>query len=203
MSAPRMVLAGERFGRLTVTRDRVSSEPRIACRCDCGTEVNPQLQNLASGRTTSCGCTRRGEGNHRWNGAPKQHPLYDTWRGMKERCFSPANKRYADYGGRGITVCDRWRDDFWAFVADMGERPDGHSLDRIDNDRGYEPGNVRWATASQQNYNQRARIPADQCVHGHDLTPENTRINQRGDRTCRTCDRQRARTYRARKAVSA
>lgn len=74
---------------------------------------------------------------------------------MVHRCTRPSHTRYADYGGRGITICDRWRDDFWAFVQDVGERPPGLSIDRIDNDQGYWPENVRWATASQQRRNQR------------------------------------------------
>lgn len=78
-----------------------------------------------------------------------------AWRGMQERCGNPTNKQYADYGGRGITVCARWAGNFAAFLADMGPRPSGHSLDRINNDGNYEPSNCRWATRLQQMNNTR------------------------------------------------
>jgi hypothetical protein len=85
-------------------------------------------------------------------------PEYFAWAAMLSRCHNPANPRYDDYGGRGITVCDRWRADFAAFLADVGRRPSpAHSLDRIDNDRGYEPGNCRWATAYVQARNRGRR----------------------------------------------
>lgn len=85
----------------------------------------------------------------------KEHPLYVVWRGMKDRCGRKGNKAYKHYGGRGVKVCERWRNDFWAFVEDMGERPEGASLDRIDNNGDYEPGNVRWASQKEQCRNRR------------------------------------------------
>ncbi len=98
------------------------------------------------------------DGTYGPSSAPKvaDRPEYNTWEGIKQRCHNPNEKRYAEYGGRGITVCVRWRESFEAFLADVGSRPSPeHSLDRLDNDRGYEPGNVRWATRSQQQRNRR------------------------------------------------
>lgn len=104
----------------------------------------------------SCHASHRvGSSNPNWRGGMVEHPLYSTWRGMVERCTYEKHKDFASYGGRGITVCDRWRDDFWAFVADMGSRPNGRTLDRIDGDGPYCPDNCRWATHSEQRFNQR------------------------------------------------
>ena len=107
--------------------------------------------------------SRTGANNPNWRGGMVAHPLYTTWCGMHERCTYPGHKDYSRYGGRGVTVCDRWQgtEGFWNFVADMGERPDGHSLDRIDNDHGYFPDNCRWASAHEQRLNQRRMTRKD------------------------------------------
>ncbi len=119
-------------------------------------------------------------------------PEYVSWNGAKGRCTNPNNKKYADYGGRGITMCDRWLNDFAAFYEDMGPRPGpGYSLGRIDNDGPYSPGNCRWETAEQQRTNRRDVFapPAQACRHGHEFTPENTRTASDGRRHCRACAR--------------
>lgn len=129
----------------------------------CGSAfVRPHLNRPHRFCSRSCkASSKTGADNPNWRGGMVSHPLYGSWRAMVERCTYPPHKDYPAYGGRGITVCDRWRDDFWAFVADMGDRPEGQSLDRIDNDRGYEPDNCRWATAHEQRMNQRRMTRKD------------------------------------------
>ena len=98
---------------------------------------------------------RDGASNPRWDGGKTSHSLYHTYNEMIARCTRPSHPRWTSYGGRGIEVCHRWRASFWNFVEDMGERPDGLVLDRIDNDAGYSPDNCRWTTYSESNRNRR------------------------------------------------
>lgn len=114
--------------------------------------------------------------------------IYNIWADMIGRCTRPAHARYADYGGRGITVCERWRE-FANFYADMGDRPAGRSLDRINNDAGYSPDNCRWATFREQRHNRRAQAPREVCMAGlHPLSGDNLYIfPSSGKRRCRAC----------------
>jgi hypothetical protein len=125
------------------------------CRCECGVVNDYRHGDLRNGRTTSCGCARRQINA----AAATKHghcftPEYEVWKGMKARCYNRNHIYYARYGGRGITVCDAWRNNFPAFLRDMGQRPSPHhSIERNDNDRPYEPSNCRWATVAEQGSN--------------------------------------------------
>ncbi len=154
-------LAGHVFGFLTVVGEAERSTQgltRWECICECGTRLVVLTAKLRSGRRTCCGC-RAAKGGHpvTHGHSPKGKPsaTYSAWHSMITRCHCPTVSNYASYGGRGILVCDRWRT-FENFLADMGEAPaERRSPDRIDNEKGYEPGNVRWASMAEQARNRR------------------------------------------------
>ncbi len=151
-------LQGQRFGRLLAIERGPNQGYRVMwrCVCDCGTECLVDSPNLVSGNTRSCGCLRDELSAARMHVTAATHRLthtreYEAWNRMRQRCFDPNSQDYARYGGRGITVCDRWRNDAAAFYADMGPKPSPrHSIDRLNSDGPYEPGNCRWATAKEQ-----------------------------------------------------
>lgn len=147
---PRKDLRGARYGKLVVLEWAGASHWK--CACDCGRETFVLTANLNRKNTTSCGCIR----NHMSSVRNTKHGLHGTraykiWNSVKRRCLDPRSASYAQYGARGITMWDEWANDPARFVADIGQPPSlNHTLDRIDNSRGYEPGNVRWATPVEQ-----------------------------------------------------
>lgn len=161
------ITTGQKFGRLTVIQETdpivFVSGPRrrFLCQCECSTVKPFTLQSLMNGKSQSCGCLRKEQlkernTTHGHSVGGKRSPEHSAWHSMLQRCNNPKSKRYAEWGGRGITVCERWRT-FDNFLADMGTRPSlKHSLDRFPDTNGdYKPGNCRWATNSEQCNNKR------------------------------------------------
>lgn len=161
-------MIGTRFGRLIVVSDAPARDGARywQCACDCGGESIVSTESLKAGNTKSCGCLQaelRKKGRFIHGDACGSHLRirpsreYSIWSSMKKRCINPRSNNFKYYGGRGIKVCDVWFTSFAAFLRDMGRAPVGHSIDRIDNDGNYEPGNCRWATSKTQRLNQRQR----------------------------------------------
>ena len=154
-------MTGQTYGQLLVVSKAPIGKSKVAnwlCRCSCGNELVVQRGGLIYGGTVSCGCKRalgRAPTHGHKRGGGNGTPEYMSWRSMRMRCTKPTAKGYKYWGGRGITVCGRWLNSFENFYSDMGPRPAGTSLDRIDNNGNYEPGNCRWATGPEQRANQR------------------------------------------------
>lgn len=146
-------ISGKRFGLLTIvgrsSRKSKAGAVWIAS-CDCGGSTETTSLKIRSGHTSSCGCKKDGSFNVT-HGRSKNcsGQTYRSWKEMRQRCMNPASPKWKWYGGRGVSICERWNL-FEMFLADMGERPKGHSIDRINPDGNYEPSNCRWATPKQQ-----------------------------------------------------
>lgn len=174
-------LGGRRFGRLCVLgREGIENrQPTWRCKCDCGNEIVTYGNGLRRGSVKSCGClvadnnrSLRERHGHARKG--ERSPTYRTWLAMRDRCEKSDNGTYHRYGARGIKVCERWQL-FDNFLADMGERPPGLTIDRIDPERGYEPGNCRWATYSEQRRTARWEAHLGSDHHNAKLTEEDVR----------------------------
>lgn len=148
---PRFIdITGQRFHKLVALAPTGKNSRRMMCwlcQCDCGGTAIVRIDHLRNGHTRSCGCLYEKHGM-------RHTKTYKSWYNMLQRCSNSKINRWHIYGGRGIKVCERWQD-FRNFFADMGERPEDHSLDRINVEGNYEPGNCRWATQKEQQNNRR------------------------------------------------
>lgn len=166
MAARKNVDPGTQFSNLTfIAYNGNKGKNRAGLfRCVCGTEKTISVVDVKSGHTNSCGCLMPslvsvGMKKHGHSNSCQESRAYTAWGNIKARCSNKNRDDFERYGGRGIRVCERWQNSFENFYADMGDPPDGHSIDRYpNNDGNYEPGNCRWATTHQQNSNQRSNI---------------------------------------------
>lgn len=160
----------KKYGRLTalkhISTDKHRNEKWLFS-CDCGETKVISLKHVKYGKTRSCGCIRRETAKKlRTSHGMEGTKIYNIWKAMKKRCNNHNDPSYENYGGRGIQVCDRWLDSFENFYEDMGERPEGKSLERVDNNKGYSKENCVWEVRRKQNINQRIRKDNNTGVKG-------------------------------------
>ncbi len=160
-------IVGQRFGRwevLSESEKRVSGNVFYTCKCDCGTVRDVSSRNLRDGSSMSCGCLNRDIITKFGNSVYKEK-LYSVWNSMKQRCINENDKAYKNYGGRGITVCDEWKNDYIAFKrwALSNGYSEGMWIDRKDNEMGYSPDNCRWSSPKQQSMNKRTTVYVKYC----------------------------------------
>lgn len=158
-------LTGRTYGKLTVMERDEFRNGRLYwfCQCSCGMTPSILGENLRRGLTFSCGCNRRTANKLRALHNDSYSVTHGSWRDARSRCRNPNNKDYPNYGGRGIIFCERW-DDYRLFLLDMGKRPQGLTLDRIDVNGHYEPGNCKWSTPLEQANNRRDALGFDSIV---------------------------------------
>lgn len=154
-------MTGKRFGAWLVLHrsDSPINSAYWLCRCECGTVRSVWGSSLRKQKSRNCGCLRNTsklKHGDTINGTATTE--YLRWTAAKQRCYNKNDNRFKDYGGRGITMCGEWRTDFSKFLADMGRCPEGLTLERIDNDKGYSPDNCKWATYHEQRMNQRSSM---------------------------------------------
>lgn len=152
-------LTGKSFGRLIVIKRSYlmrSVKPLWECLCQCGKTTFVRGSDLKNGKTRSCGCLKDELVSIRFSKHKRKFTTeYNIWRTIKDRCLNPNNKSYKNYGGRGITICSEWKDSFETFYSDMGDRPKGFQIDRINNNEGYFADNCKWLSPSENCRNKR------------------------------------------------
>ena len=173
-------IVGNVFGSLTVIErgENMDGKPAYLCQCSCGNTKLIRGKTLRNGTSQSCGC-----GIGKWKHGYKNHPLYNTWKGIRQRCLNENCAFYYNYGGRGITLQENWQDTPHEFIQyiekSQGTKPSSaHTLDRIDNDAGYYEGNLRWSDKKKQSVNRRNTVPANDIEAFNRMSQEGLSINE-------------------------